>query len=100
MKRSFHFKLNPGLEHRFRVMNRRNTMRILVDLRETLDQTAKKIAQDEPNPERWDTAVLYLLEALEAEAEEHENGIQVYETMLQKVRDALSDQIEDRTWGY
>jgi rubrerythrin len=75
-------------------------MRILVDLRETLDQTAKKIAQDEPNPERWDTAVLYLLEALEAEAEEHENGIQVYETMLQKVRDALSDQIEDRTWGY
>jgi rubrerythrin len=75
-------------------------MRILVDLRDTLDQTAKRIAQDEPNPERWDTAVLYLLEALEAEAEEHKNGIQVYETMLQKVRDALSDQIEDRTWGY
>ena len=75
-------------------------MRILVDLRGTLDQTAKQIAQDEPNPERWDTAVLYLLEALEVEAEEYKNGIQVYESMLQKVRDALSDQIEERTWGY
>jgi rubrerythrin len=75
-------------------------MRILVDLRNILDQTAKKIAEDEPNPERWDTAILYLLEALEVEAEEHTNGIQTYETMLQKVRDALSDQIEDRTWGY
>jgi rubrerythrin len=78
----------------------RNIMRILVDLREMLDQTAKKIAEDEPNPGRWDTAILYLMEALEAEAEGHKDGIQVYEKMLQKVRDALSDQLEDQTWGY
>jgi rubrerythrin len=75
-------------------------MRILVDLRKWLDDTAKKIAGDESNPERWDTALLYLMEALEVEAEGYEDGIQAYEKMLQKVRDALTDQIEDRTWGY
>jgi len=77
-----------------------NVMRILVDLRDMLDKNAKRIAQDEPNPERWDTAILYLMEALEAEAESQKDGIKKYEAMLQKVRDALSDQIEDRTWGY
>lgn len=75
-------------------------MRILDDLRKWLDNSAKKIAEDEPNPERWDTALLYLMEALETEAEGRENGIQAYETMLQKVRDTLTDQINDQTWGY
>lgn len=75
-------------------------MRILDDLREWLDHTAKKIAEDEPNPERWDTALLYLMETLEAEAERYENGIQSYEKMLGKVRDTLTDQISDQTWGY
>lgn len=75
-------------------------MRILVDLRKWLDDTAQKIAKDEPDPERWDTALLYLMEALEVEAEGRENGLEAYEDMLRKVRDALSDQIEDKTWGY
>jgi hypothetical protein len=75
-------------------------MRILVDLRKWLDETAKKIAGDEPNPERWDTALLYLMEALELEAEGHKDGLQAYERMLQKVRDALTGQIEEQTWSY
>jgi hypothetical protein len=75
-------------------------MRILVDLREMLDNTARKINEDESDPERWDTALLYLMEALEIEAEKHENGLAAYEKMLSRVRDSLSDQLEDKTWGY
>jgi translation elongation factor EF-1beta len=75
-------------------------MRILVDLRKLLDDVAKKIANDEPDPERWDTALLYLMEALEVEAEDRENGLDAYEQMLHKVRDTLSDQMEDKNWGY
>lgn len=75
-------------------------MRILVDLRKWLDDTAHKIATDESNPERWDTAILYLMEALEAEAEGQEGSIPAYEKMLRKVRDTLTDQLEDRNWGY
>ena len=75
-------------------------MKILSDLRTWLDNTAKKIADDEEDPERWDTPVLYLLEALEHEAERNEGDDIAYERMLHKIRDALSDWLEDHTWGY
>lgn len=75
-------------------------MKILTDLRNWLDNTAKKIADEDENPERWDTPVLHLLEALEYEAEGYPDGEAAYAGMIQKVRDALSDWLEDRTWGY
>lgn len=75
-------------------------MKILSDLRSWLDDTARKIAKDEEDPERWDTPVLYLLEALENEAERNEGDDSAYENMLHKVNDALNDRLEDHTWGY
>jgi hypothetical protein len=75
-------------------------MKILSDLRNWLDKTAHKIANDEEDPERWDTPVLYLLETLENEAERNEGDDIAYENMLLKVKDAISDWQEDRTWGY
>jgi hypothetical protein len=75
-------------------------MKLLSDLRTWLDNTAKKIAEDEEDPERWDTAVLYLLEALENEAERNEGDDIAYEKMLERVKDTLSDRVEDHTWGY
>lgn len=74
-------------------------MKILSDLRSWLDDTARRIANDDNNPERWDTPVLYLLEILENEAEHNEGNDITYEKMLLKVRDALSDRLEDHTWG-
>lgn len=75
-------------------------MKLLSDLQAWLDKTAKKIAGDEEDPERWDTAVLYLLEALENEAEHNEGDDVAYEKMLERVKDTLGDRIEDHTWGY
>lgn len=75
-------------------------MNILIDLRKWLDDSAEKIAQEEADPERWDTPILYLLEALEYEAIGHQEGLKAYNHMLQKVRDSLTDRLEDRTWGY
>ena len=75
-------------------------MKILVDLQKSLEDTAHKIAKDEPDPDRWDTAILYLMEALEVEAEEQENGLGLYEGMLHKIWDALRDRIEEKTWSY
>ncbi|MFN2198276.1 MAG: hypothetical protein ACK2UW_19310 [Anaerolineales bacterium] len=75
-------------------------MKILTDLRGVLDDTVKRIAAEDENPERWDTPVLHIMESLEYEAEGYEDGEQAYANMVQKVRDALSDWLEDRTWGY
>lgn len=75
-------------------------MKLLADLQSGLDNTAKRIADDEKDPERWDTPVLYLLEALESESEQIEGNDDGYEKMLIKVKDALSDWLEDHTWGY
>jgi len=75
-------------------------MKLLSDLQTWLDNTAKKIAEDEEDPERWDTAVLYLLESLENEAERNEGDDIAYEKMLERVKDTLSDRVEDHTWGY
>lgn len=75
-------------------------MKILVDLRKWLDDTSEKIAREEADPERWDTPILYLMEALEYEAEGRQSGMDAYNNMLRKVRDSLTDRMEDGTWGY
>ena len=75
-------------------------MKILSDLRSWLDNTASKISDDEEDPERWDTPVLYLLETLENEAERNDGNDVAYEKMLYKVREAINDWFDDRTWGY
>ncbi|MFN2127184.1 MAG: hypothetical protein ACK2TU_04930 [Anaerolineales bacterium] len=75
-------------------------MKIVSDLSSWLDNTAQKISDDQKDPERWDTPVLYLLEALESESEQIEGNDIGYEKMLIKVKDALSDWLEDHTWGY
>lgn len=78
----------------------RQKLKILSDLRTWLDDAAKIIAYDDEDPEHWDTPVLYLLEALENESERNEGDEMAYEKMLNKIRDALSNQLKDRTWGY
>lgn len=75
-------------------------MKILSDLRKWIDNTASRIADDEEDPESWDTPVLYLLEALENEAERYEDNDFRYEKMLYKLGDTVSDRLEDRNWGY
>lgn len=75
-------------------------MKILSDLRTWLDSTATKISNEEGDPERWDTPLLYLLEQLENEAERNQGDDLSYERMLHKVRDAMNDWLQDHTWGY
>lgn len=75
-------------------------MRILVDLRKWLDDTATKIANDNPNPMRWGTALLYLMEASKSETDGREYDVPAYEKVLQKVRDSLTYRIKDQSWVY
>lgn len=73
-------------------------MRDLVDLRKTLDETADRIAETEENPASWDTLVLYLVEALEARAMGQDGGDDAYLEMVAKVRDGLSDRLDQGFW--
>jgi hypothetical protein len=72
-------------------------MRDLANLRGVLDATARRIVEEEPEPDRWDTPILYLLEALESASLEPD-GLDGYLRMLDRVRDTITDRIEGEGW--
>jgi hypothetical protein len=73
-------------------------MKVLDDLHDDLEKMAREIAVIEPDSERWDTPVIYLIDTLGEEAMKTENGDQGYRMMVEKVRDALTDWLEDERW--
>lgn len=72
----------------------------LVDLRNDLDDIANEIAEVESDPSQWDIPALYLFETLEVLAmgkdPNHPDG---YNAMVEKVRDALTDRLENGSWS-
>lgn len=73
-------------------------MKDLEDLREDIERLAKEIGKVDSNPERWDTPVIFLIEAMEIEAMKIQGGQMGYEEMVEKVRDALTDWLEEERW--
>jgi hypothetical protein len=72
-------------------------MRDLSNLRGVLDETARQIVEAEPDPDQWDTPILYLLEALESASLEPDD-LDGYLRMLDRVRDTITDRIEGEGW--
>lgn len=77
-----------------------NVVKELVDLRNELDDVANDIADVESDPSQWDIPLLYLFETLEVLAmgndPNHPSG---YEAMLEKVRDGLTDRLQEGSWS-
>jgi hypothetical protein len=73
-------------------------MRELIDLTPILEQAASKIAKEDYDPEKWDTAVIFLLQALEEYSLDRAGGLDAYMNMLEKVRTAIEDRLEESNW--
>jgi hypothetical protein len=72
-------------------------MRTLADLKEILNRTAREIVEVQPEPDQWDTPVIYLMEALEVSALGGD-GLESYDAMLAKIRDAIADRLDEGRW--
>lgn len=71
----------------------------LVDLRDELDEVANNIAAVEADPEQWDIPLLYLFETMEVIAMGNDpNHPAAYRAMVEKVRNGLTDWLEDGSW--
>lgn len=74
-------------------------VRELVDLRDELDEVANDIAEVEADPSQWDIPLLYLFETMEVIAMGNDpNHPADYRATVEKVRNALTDWLEQGSW--
>ena len=79
------------------VMDQKPQSSPLVDLMESITQTASEIADLEPEPNDWAGWITYLLEALQVEAEKDSKPA-AFENMLPILRDSLDTRIDGGRW--
>lgn len=68
------------------------------DLRETLDSTAREIAQMYPNPRTWQSWMIYLLERLESQAVHDPAYTESFKEMLVALQDELRNRLKTGGW--
>jgi hypothetical protein len=68
------------------------------DLRETLESTAREIAEMYPNPRTWQSWMIYLLEHLEAQAVQNPAYTESFKEMLVSLQDELRNRLKTGGW--
>jgi hypothetical protein len=80
-----------------KVINQKSSTTPLDDLIDAIKQMGSEIADIEPEPGDWAGWITYLLEVLQAEAQNDRKGA-AYESMLLDLRESLNTRIDGGKW--